>query len=259
MTASTIGRSLALGSLGVLALALAAAAQVPRREPPPLALQSLTGKDSFDRYCATCHGVTGRGDGSLAPSLRSVPADLTTLAQRNGGTFPRARVAASVEGTGRELPAHGPTQMPLWGGIFRWLDSGARARVRIENLVAYVESLQAAPPATAAAAPATGRELFETFCAPCHGGSANGDGPMAAQLKRQPPDLRKLQLRNRGQFPRSQVERIIDGRQIDAHGTRSMPVWGDVFFREPGVSHADADARIEAIIEYIRSFQERPA
>jgi hypothetical protein len=38
-----------------------------------------------------------------------------------------------------------------------------------------------------------------------------------------------------------------------------MPVWGDVFFREPGVSHADVDARIDAIIEYIRSVQERPA
>jgi mono/diheme cytochrome c family protein len=223
-----------------------------------LALQSLVGKDSFDRYCASCHGVSGRGDGTLAPSLRSAPADLTLLAQRNGGTFPRAQVTASVEGTGRAQPAHGPTQMPLWGGIFRWLDSEARTRVRIANLVAYVESLQTAPPAPTASAPAAGRDLFETFCAPCHGGNASGDGPMAAQLKQQPPDLRKLQIRNRGQFPRARLERIIDGRQVDAHGTRSMPVWGDVFFREPGLSHADVDARIDAIIDYIRAIQERP-
>jgi len=259
MSASSSGRSLALGVLAILALSIATAAQVPRREPPPLALQSLTGKDSFDRYCATCHGVTGRGDGALAPSLRRGPADLTTLAQRNGGTFPRGQVAASVEGTGRDLPAHGPTQMPLWGGIFRWLDTEARTRVRISNLVAYVESLQAAPPAAAAAAPATGRELFETFCASCHGLSASGDGPMAAQLRQPPPDLRKVQLRNQGRFPGPLVERIIDGRQIDAHGTRSMPVWGDVFFREPGVNHADVEARIDAIIQYLRSIQVRPA
>jgi mono/diheme cytochrome c family protein len=207
--------------------------------------------------------VTGHGDGTLAPSLRTAPADLTLLAQRNGGTFPRAQVSAAVEGTGRDLPAHGPTQMPLWGGIFRWLDGEPRTRVRISNLVAYVESLQAAPapaPAsTAAAAPTTGRELFDTFCASCHGPSGSGDGPMAAQLKRQPPDLRKLQVGNRGQFPGPLLERIIDGRQIDAHGTRSMPVWGDVFFRERGVNRSDVKTRIDALIDYLRTIQERPA
>ena len=149
--------------------------------------------------------------------------------------------------------------MPLWGGIFRWLDTEPRTRVRIANLVAYVESLQAAPAATAAAAPISGGELFETFCAPCHGASGGGDGPMAAQIKKMPPDLRKLQLRNRGQFPAAAIERIIDGQRVEAHGSRVMPVWGDVFFREPGGTRVGADARVRALVDYIRTIQERPA
>ena len=254
-----IGRSSILVFVAMAAWTMAAAAQVPRPDPPPLALQSLTGKDSFDRYCATCHGAGGRGDGPLASSLTTAPADLTTLAQRNGGAFPRAQVAGFVEGTGRAVPAHGPTQMPLWGGIFRWLDTEPRTRVRIANLVAYVESLQASPAATAAAAPPSGAELFGTLCAPCHGASGSGDGPMAAQTRQVPPDLRKLQVRNRGQFPAAALERIIDGQRVGAHGTRTMPVWGDVFFREPGGTRAGADARVRALVDYIRTIQERPA
>ncbi len=255
-----MNRSLALATFGLAVLSIAAAgAQAPRRDVP-LPLQSLTGKDSFDRYCATCHGAGGRGDGVVAPSLTATPADLTQLAKRNGGAFPRAQITGYVEGTGRPVPAHGATEMPLWGGIFRWLDTEPRTAVRIANLVAYVESLQqVAPAAGAAAPPATGRELFQTFCASCHGASAGGDGPMAAQLKRQPPDLRRLQSQNRGQFPAALLERIIDGRQIAAHGTQSMPVWGDVFFREPGVNRGDVEARIDALVEFLRSIQERPA
>src|SRR6186997_2926705 len=68
---------------------------------PTLTLESLTGRDSFDRYCASCHGVDGRGGGPVASVLKTRPPDLTTLARREGGTFPRERVAAFVEGTER--------------------------------------------------------------------------------------------------------------------------------------------------------------
>lgn len=258
MTGRLLGHWLTLAALGLALMPLSLDAQGPRREPPALAIPSLAGKDSFDRYCATCHGVSGRGDGNLAPSLTTRPADLTTLAQRHQGTFPRADVLAYVEGTGRQIAAHGPTQMPLWGGIFRWLDTEPRTRVRIANLVAYVESLQSAPAATPAG-PVSGAELFATFCAACHGDSGRGDGPMVAQITRPPSDLRKLQVLNRGQFPARQVEQIIDGQRVEAHGTRSMPVWGDVFLRQPGVSRTDVDARIDALVAYLRTIQERPA
>jgi len=249
----------ALAAYGLVVVPLSLAAQGSRREVPRVSMAPLTGRDSFDRYCANCHGVSGRGDGPVASSLKTFPSDLTSLTSRHGGDFPRRQVRDYVEGTGRSLATHGPTQMPFWGSIFRWLDTEPRTQVRIANLVAYVESLQAGPAPKVATTPISGGELFQTFCAPCHGASAGGDGPMSAQLRRQPPDLRRLQIGNRGQFPGPLLERIIDGRQIGAHGTRSMPVWGDVFFREPGASRTDADQRIDALVDYLRSIQERPA
>ena len=79
----------------------------------------------------------------LLQSLKAATPDLTTLAKRNGGTFPRAEIISFVTGTGRALTAHGPSDMPVWGPVFRSLDpSDARATVRIENVVAFIESLQ---------------------------------------------------------------------------------------------------------------------
>jgi mono/diheme cytochrome c family protein len=109
-----------------------------------LILDSLTGRDSYQFYCASCHGSAGKGDGPVASSLKTVPADLTRLARRNGGTFPRQRVVSLV--TGAEpgpTTAHGSSEMPVWGPVFRFLDpSDARVKVRIENVVSYIETLQ---------------------------------------------------------------------------------------------------------------------
>lgn len=252
-------RLVTLGALGCWLLTAAVVAQSDgRQELPPLVLQSLTGRDSFDKYCATCHGEDGKGAGPLAASLKTRPADLTTLARRNGGTFPREQLMLYVDGAGRELPAHGPTQMPLWGGIFRWLDTEARTKVRLSNLVAYVASLQEAESAPAPA-PLSGPQLFATFCATCHGINGRGDGPVGGQLTREPPDLTQFQARNRGVFPAARLRRIIDGREIAAHGNRTMPVWGDVF-RQSVNGGVDAPrARIEALVEFLRSIQERAA
>ena len=63
---------------------------------PPLVIRSLAGHDLFAFYCATCHGRKGTGDGPVAAALKSPPSDLTLLARRNGGTFPRQRVEAFV-------------------------------------------------------------------------------------------------------------------------------------------------------------------
>jgi len=119
---------------------------VPRQPPPPILNESLAGRDSFDRYCAACHGTTAHGDGPVAAQLKTRPPDLTQLARRNGGTFPASRVSGYVSGTGRALPTHGPAEMPVWGPTLRALDaSDARVTVRLQNLVAFVESIQQGP------------------------------------------------------------------------------------------------------------------
>jgi mono/diheme cytochrome c family protein len=255
-------RCFAFGFVIAVVLSASAGAQSTGRRAPQLALESLTGRDSFYLYCASCHGTGGMGNGPVSSALRTPPADLTTLARRNGGIFPRDRVAAFVEGSGREVPAHGSQDMPVWGTIFRGLEtSEAATKVRLSNLVAYVESLQTveAAPSPARASQLSGADLFRTYCASCHGVNGTGSGPLAGQLRRSPPDLTRYAVRNGGVFPVERVRRIIDGRDVGVHGDRSMPVWGDVFKRESRAGDDTAAARIEALVTFLRSIQERSA
>jgi mono/diheme cytochrome c family protein len=120
-------------------------AQTTGRQNPPLTIPSLAGRDLFEFYCATCHGRDGKGHGPVAPALAAPPSDLTTLARRHGGVFPRARVEGFMRHDGDAPPqaAHGSQEMPIWGPIFRGLDaSDTRVRVRIGNVIAYLESIQ---------------------------------------------------------------------------------------------------------------------
>jgi mono/diheme cytochrome c family protein len=108
-----------------------------------LTIESLYGRDLYGFYCAACHGRDAKGDGPAVPALRTQPADLTTIAVRNQGVFPRKRVEAYVTGEGEMPAAHGSRDMPVWGPIFRSLDpSDARNRVRIGNIVDYIASIQ---------------------------------------------------------------------------------------------------------------------
>ncbi len=77
---------------------------------------------------------------------------------------------------------------------------------------------------------AKGRVTFRTYCASCHGREAKGDGNLAQYLSVKPSDLTQISARRDGQFPRDEIAEIIDGRQTTrGHGSREMPVWGDVF------------------------------
>jgi cytochrome c len=74
------------------------------------------GREAYLRYCGACHGAQAKGDGIVSPFMRPTPPDLTTIAQRNGGTFPTEQVERTVDG--REmLHAHGTPTMPVWGTI----------------------------------------------------------------------------------------------------------------------------------------------
>jgi mono/diheme cytochrome c family protein len=103
-----------------------------------------------------------------------------------------------------------------------------------------------------------GRVLFNTYCASCHGRTGVGDGPAAPAMRRTPPDITGLALANGGLFPAERMGRIIDGREVEAHGDREMPVWGDAFKVLPGgISPEVVQARIVAIVRYLESIQRR--
>jgi mono/diheme cytochrome c family protein len=105
-----------------------------------------------------------------------------------------------------------------------------------------------------------GRELFNNHCASCHGSTGVGNGPLATAMRRSPPDVTALALSNGGIFPADRIRRIVDGRAVEAHGDREMPVWGDVF-KTSTAAHGDdsASARIAAILKYLASIQRRQA
>jgi mono/diheme cytochrome c family protein len=116
----------------------------PTERAPQLTPRSMSGKDLFGFYCATCHGRDGRGNGPAAAALKTMPADLTRIAARREGRFPRSEIAAIIATENRSVTAHGSADMPVWGPIFRGLDtSEPRNEMRIENLVTYLESIQA--------------------------------------------------------------------------------------------------------------------
>ena len=114
--------------------------KVPMKQTSP-----VSGKEMFTAYCAACHGADGKGTGPAAPALKAPPADLTTLAKRSSdGNFPRDRVANLLKsGTGPS--AHGSSDMPIWGPLFKSLDPQHDIAVqqRIKNLNDYLVSIQA--------------------------------------------------------------------------------------------------------------------
>jgi mono/diheme cytochrome c family protein len=101
-----------------------------------------------------------------------------------------------------------------------------------------------------------GKDLFVQHCAACHGLDGKGEGPMAATLKKPPANLTLLTKQNGGSFPRAEVLKFVDGeRPIPSHGSRQMPIWGEVFRREK--SATEARMRIFALASYVESLQEK--
>lgn len=104
-----------------------------------------------------------------------------------------------------------------------------------------------------------GRETFETHCASCHGALGEGDGPVAATLRGQVPNLRTLAARNGGEFPADRAASYIDGRSMpDVHGGRAMPVWGPVFDATDQLFRGgeSAEERIASVVAYLRELQQ---
>jgi mono/diheme cytochrome c family protein len=107
--------------------------------------------------------------------------------------------------------------------------------------------------------PASGQQMYVTYCAVCHGANGTGNGPAAQALKVPPPDLTVLSNRNGGAFPSDRVESVLRlGVAAPAHGTVEMPIWGDLL---PSLNTSSKDSaaqvqqRILNLTNYLKTMQ----
>lgn len=137
-----IRRLVLLSAISLIACVASAGLIVDETQFPLTYVPS--GEQMYKQYCAACHGADAKGIGPLAPLLKTPPSDLTTLAKRHGGgKFPYDYVSSILK-FGPGLAAHGSSDMPTWGPLFRYFDKQNErvVRQRIKNLCDYLASLQ---------------------------------------------------------------------------------------------------------------------
>ena len=107
-----------------------------------------------------------------------------------------------------------------------------------------------------ASSPASGPEMYTSYCAVCHGVDGKGNGPAAEALKVPPPDLTTLTKRNGGKYPSDHVTSAIRGDlRLAAHGSKEMPVWGDLFWGMSEGHSSEVQLRVTNLNKYIGSLQ----
>jgi len=102
----------------------------------------------------------------------------------------------------------------------------------------------------------SGPQLYARFCASCHGAQGRGDGPVSGSFAIEVPDLSTLARRQGNTYSRERIERIVDGRHmLTAHGSRTMPVWGEGFSQSE-LGNPDAELAVRSIVSKLVDFIE---
>ncbi|HVM93655.1 MAG TPA: c-type cytochrome [Terriglobales bacterium] len=106
--------------------------------------------------------------------------------------------------------------------------------------------------------PASGVEMYKSYCAVCHGVDGTGNGPAASALKVAPTDLTALSAKNNGKYPSMRVASILRGEELlAAHGTKDMPIWGNLFWSMSSGHEAEVQQRVSNLNKYLESMQKK--
>lgn len=100
--------------------------------------------------------------------------------------------------------------------------------------------------------PGSGKQMYQDYCAACHGMLGKGDGPVAKYLSGAIPDLTMWE-KAYGKFPANKFAQALRlGSPNYEHGTPDMPLWGRLFkSQNPDVT----ELRIRNLREYVESLQ----
>lgn len=130
----------------LVGLSVIAAARRAGADEAVRAAAIAQGRVLYQKYCASCHGLKGEGDGPMARVLTTPPANLRQLSERYGNPLPAEQIARFIDGRA-DVKAHGPRDMPVWGIRFYSVAQGSEREVKdlINKLVAYLQSIQTEP------------------------------------------------------------------------------------------------------------------
>ena len=129
-------RTRAVLSVATLVLGLA---MLPAQRGVSEELGGYDGAQLYKRFCASCHGPDGAGDGPVAASLRNRPPDLAGISARRGGQFPEDKLRQIIDGRAG-VAAQGAREMPVWGNDL--VTAGAAPDALITRLIAQLRSMQ---------------------------------------------------------------------------------------------------------------------
>jgi len=102
----------------------------------------------------------------------------------------------------------------------------------------------------------SGKDMFNSYCAVCHGKDGKGGGPAAPALKTPPTDLTLLAKNAGGKYPASHVASVIRGQATTpSHGSQDMPVWGPLFSSISQGHEGQVQQRVTNLVTYIEGLQ----
>jgi mono/diheme cytochrome c family protein len=102
----------------------------------------------------------------------------------------------------------------------------------------------------------SGKEMYNSYCAVCHGTDARGNGPAASAMKTQPTDLTLLAKNNGGKYPAAHISSVLKGQALTpSHGSQDMPIWGPLFSSISQGHEAQVQQRITNLVTYMEGVQ----
>ncbi len=192
--------------------------------PPP----AYEGRRLYVSYCQLCHGPDGKGDGPLAKRMKISPADLTTTLRSRSDTILKKIISGQGKQTitGRDRHNLLSEAMPEWKNVFS--DS------QVDALIAYLRFLSTSRHPLMGD-PEVGFDIYQKYCAVCHGEEGEGDGVMTTLMEILPADHSNIIEMN----PMSNdqlVNAIKKGKGL------YMPAWEGILSQQ----------EIETLVSYIR-------